>query len=168
MNRLTKILAALALASATLAAVPAKADDAMIRFFTGKSEATGKFAAINGVKRTFDVRLRGHWNGKTLRLVEDFAYEDGVKNRKTWIMTKVRDGVYTGTREDVVGTTTIRVSGNTARFNYLVDVQDGPGENIVRFYDTLRFSADGKSMKNTALVTKFGLPVAKVRVDFVK
>ena len=168
MNRLTKILAALALASATLAAVPAKADDAMIRFFTGKSEATGKFAAINGVKRTFDVRLRGHWNGKTLRLVEDFAYEDGVKNRKTWIMTKVRDGVYTGTREDVVGTTTIRVSGNTARFNYLVDVQDGPGEKIVRFYDTLRVSADGKSMKNTALVTKFGLPVAKVRVDFVK
>jgi Protein of unknown function (DUF3833) len=168
MNRLTKILAALALATATLAAIPAKADDAMIRFFTGKSDATGKFAAINGVKREFDVKLRGHWNGKTLRLVEDFAYEDGVKNRKTWVMTKVRDGVYTGTREDVVGTTTIRVSGNTARFNYLVDVEDGPGENIVRFYDTLRFSTDGKSMKNTALVTKFGLPVAKVRVDFTK
>ena len=168
MHQLTKILAALTLATTTLAAVPAKADDAMIRFFTGKSDAVGKFAAINGVKRSFDVRLRGHWNGKTLRLIEDFAYEDGVKNRKTWIMTKVRDGVYTGTREDVVGTTTIRVSGNTARFNYLVDVEEGPGENIVRFYDTLRFSTDGKSMKNTALVTKFGLPVAKVRVDFTK
>lgn len=168
MKRLTKALTSLVLACATMAAVPAKAEDAMIRFFTGKTEATGKFAAINGVKRSFDVKLRGHWNGKTLRLVEDFAYEDGVKNRKTWIMTKLRDGIYTGTREDVVGTTTIRVSGNTARFNYLVDVEEGPGENIVRFYDTLRFSADGESMKNTALVTKFGLPVARVRVDFVK
>jgi Protein of unknown function (DUF3833) len=168
MNRLTKILATLALATATIAAMPAKADDAMIRFFTGKSDAIGKFAAINGVKRAFDVKLRGHWNGKTLRLIEDFSYEDGVKNRKTWIMTKVRDGVYTGTREDVVGTTTIRVSGNTARFNYLVDVEEGPGENIVRFYDTLKFSNDGKTLKNTALVTKYGLPVAKVRVDFTK
>ena len=168
MNRLTKIFAALALATATLASVPAKADDAMIRFFTGKSDAMGKFAAINGVKRDFDVKLRGHWNGRTLRLIEDFAYADGVKNRKTWVMRKVADCVYTGTREDVVGDATIRVSGNTARFNYLVDVEDGPGENIVRFYDTLRFSTDGKSMKNTALVTKFGLPVAKVRVDFTK
>lgn len=162
------IVAALAFSAAAISASPSVAEDAMIRFFTGKTEATGKFAAVNGVKRGFDVKLRGHWNGKTLRLIEDFAYADGVKNRKTWIMTKVRDGVYSGTREDVVGTTTIRVSGNTARFSYLVDVEDGPGENIVRFYDTLRFSTDGKSMKNTALVTKFGLPVAKVRVDFVK
>lgn len=161
-------LAALAFSAAAIATSPAMADDALVRFFTGKTEATGKFAAINGVKRTFEVKLRGHWNGKTLRLIEDFTYDDGAKNRKTWVMTKVRDGVYAGTREDVVGTTTIRVSGNTARFNYLVDVEEGPGENIVRFYDTLRFAPDGRTMKNTALVTKFGLPVAKVRVDFTK
>ena len=163
-----KTLAALAFSVAAFSASPSVADDAMIRFFTGKTEATGKFAAINGIKRSFDVKLRGHWNGKTLRLVEDFTYDDGVKNRKTWVMTKVGDGVYTGTREDVVGDATIRVAGNTARFSYRVDIAEGPGENIVRFYDTLRFSADGRTMKNTALVTKYGLPVAKVRVDFVK
>ncbi len=168
MNQPMKVLTWFVLACAALATAPAKAEDAMIRFFTGKTEATGKFAAINGVRRSFDVKLRGHWNGKTLRLIEDFAYEDGVKNRKTWVMTKVRDGVYTGTREDVVGETTIRVSGNTARFNYLVDVEEGPGENIVRFYDTLRFAPDGRTMKNTAFVTKYGLPVARVRVDFIK
>jgi hypothetical protein len=168
MRLLTITLSTAALCFVALASGAARAEDAMIRFFTGKSEATGRFAAVNGVKRTFEVKLRGKWNGKTLRLIEDFAYDDGVKNRKTWVMTKVRDGVYTGTREDVVGETTIRVSGNTARFNYLVDVEEGPGENIVRFYDTLRFSPDGKTMKNTALVTKFGLPVARVRVDFKK
>ena len=81
-------------------------------------------------------------------------------------MTKTGEGRYTGTREDVVGTATVKVSGLTARFSYNVDIDEGPGQNIVRFYDTLKFATDNKTMKNTALVTKYGLPVARVRVDF--
>ncbi|MEM1318408.1 MAG: DUF3833 family protein, partial [Pseudomonadota bacterium] len=53
-------------------------------YFRGKTVAYGKFSAINGVRRTFRVDLRGTWNGKTLKLVEDFAYDDGVKERKIW------------------------------------------------------------------------------------
>ena len=166
MSTLSKTAAALFAASLTLAAVPAKAEDAMIKFFTGKTVADGKFAAINGVKRDFKVRLTGHWDGRKLTLVEDFVYSDGVKNRKTWRMTKTGEGRYTGTREDVVGTATVKVSGLTARFSYNVDIDEGPGQNIVRFYDTLKFATDNKTMKNTALVTKYGLPVARVRVDF--
>jgi hypothetical protein len=30
----------------------------------------------------------------------------------------------------------------------------------------MTLSADGKTIKNRALVTKFGLPVARVKVDF--
>ena len=158
--------AALIAASFALTAAPAKAEDALIRFFTGKTVADGKFAAINGLKRNFTVKLTGHWNGRKLTLIEDFVYSDGVKNRKTWLMTKTAEGRYTGTREDVVGTATVKVSGQTARFSYFVDIDEGPGENIVRFYDTLKFAPDNKTMKNTALVTKYGLPVARVRVDF--
>jgi hypothetical protein len=62
----------------------------------------------------------------------------------------------------------VRLNGNIAKFTYLVDLDEGPGENIVRFYDTIKFAADGKSALNTAIVTKYGLPVAKVRVDFRK
>ncbi len=166
MSIVSRTVAALFCASLMLSAVPAKAEDALIKFFTGKTIADGKFAAINGVKRDFKVKLTGHWNGRKLTLVEDFTYSDGIKNRKTWRMTKTGEGRYSGTREDVVGTATVKVSGQTARFSYYVDIDEGPGENIVRFYDTLKFAADNKTMKNTALVTKYGLPVARVRVDF--
>ena len=166
MSMISKAAAALFAGIVLFTAAPAKAEDALIRFFTGKTVADGKFAAINGVKRDFKVKLTGHWDGRRLTLIEDFSYSDGVENRKTWRMTKTGDGRYTGTREDVVGVATVKVSGQTARFSYLVDVDEGPGQNIVRFYDTLKFAEDNKSMKNTALVTKYGLPVAKVRVDF--
>ncbi|MGB8818362.1 MAG: DUF3833 family protein [Rhizobiaceae bacterium] len=162
----SRTAAALLAAGLSLITAPANAEDALIRFFTGKSVADGKFAAINGVKRDFKVKLTGHWNGRKLTLVEDFVYSDGVKNRKTWRMTKTGEGRYTGTREDVIGTATVTVKGQTAKFAYNVDIDEGPGRNIVRFYDTLKFAPDNKTMKNTALVTKYGLPVAKVRVDF--
>ena len=135
-------------------------------YFQGTTRAVGSFSAINGVKRTFAVRLHGKFNGHLLTLVEDFVYTDGEKARKTWKFTKKASGLYSGTREDVVGTTTVRITGNSAKFTYLVDLDEGPGKNIVRFFDTMTLSADGKSIKNRALVTKLGIPVARVKVDF--
>ena len=161
----------LALAALAALAAPAAAsakDFTLEGYFHGVSRAVGTFSAINGVNRSFTVRLKGSFNGHLLTLVEDFVYTDGERARKTWKFTKTGPGLYTGTREDVIGATTVRINGNTAKFTYLVDIDAGPGQNIVRFYDTMTLSADGKSIKNRAVVTKFGLPVAKVRVDFAR
>lgn len=167
MLRLT--LASLAAVAASTLSTGASAEDFKLEsYFNGTTRATGSFSAINGVKRTFDVRLRGKFNGQLLTLVEDFVYGDGEKDRKTWKFTKSGPGRYTGTREDVIGTTTVRISGNTAKFTYLVDLDPGPGQNIVRFWDTMVLSADGKTVANRALVTKYGVPVARVKVDFVR
>jgi hypothetical protein len=157
-------LTAMAATTLTASAEDFKLED----YFRGVTSATGSFSAINGVKRVFDVRLRGKFNGELLTLVEDFAYSDGEKDRKTWKFTKTGPGRYTGTREDVIGTTTVRVTGKTAKFTYLVDLDPGPGKNIVRFWDTMILSADGRTVANRALVTKYGLPVARVRVDFTR
>jgi hypothetical protein len=161
-----KFVSIAAIALSSLATTPAFATDAMLNFFKGKSSATANFSAINGVKRDFTVKLDGKWNGKTITLREDFVYSDGERATKTWRFTKIEDGRYSGTREDVIGATTVHVRGNTARFTYLVDLDEGPGKNIVRFYDTIKFSKDGREALNTAIVTKYGLPVAKVKVDF--
>jgi Protein of unknown function (DUF3833) len=166
MSRLPQTLAlllSLAVPSAAFAA-----EDAMLRFFKGGSRAVASFSAINGVKRDFTVKLSGKWNGRTLSLREDFVYADGERARKTWRFTKTGEGRYSGTREDVIGAAIVRINGSVAKFNYLVDLDEGKGTNIVRFYDTIQFSGDGRSALNTAIVTKYGLPVAKVKVDFEK
>ena len=129
------------------------------------TRATGSFAAINGVKRSFTVDLKTTWDGKTLTLVEDFEYNDGEKDRKTWRFTKTGPNTYVGTREDVIGTTTLTVNGKRATFAYDVYLDSANQKNKVRFRDTLVLREDG-GVDNTAIVYKFGLPVAKVNVDF--
>lgn len=134
-------------------------------YFSGKTSATGSFSAINGTKRKFAVDLFGKWNGKTLTLLEVFAYDDGQRDRKTWRFEKIAKNKYRGTREDVVGQTLVTISGDTARFTYLVDLDPTDKTNLVRFHDTMRLRDDG-TVLNKALVTKFGLPVALTRVEF--
>ena len=135
-------------------------------FFKGRTTATASFKTITGLERNFTVKLHGKWNGKTLVLREDFLFDDGEKDTKTWRFTKKGWNTYTGTREDVIGETTVSVIGKKGYFNYLVDLDPGPGKNIVRFYDTLILSDDGKMLKNTAKVFKGPLQVGSVRVDF--
>lgn len=134
-------------------------------FFAGKSKATGSFSAINGVKRQFTVDLTGKWDGKTLTLREDFVFDDGTRDRKTWRFVKTGPSSYSGTREDVIGETRVTLQGNVARFNYLVYLDSAKQANKVRFYDKMVLRSDG-TVLNTALVTKFGLPVAKTVVAF--
>ena len=46
-----------------------------------------------------------------------------------------------------------------------MDLNPGGDPNIVRFHDKLVLKDDG-TLRNTALVTKFALPIARVRVNF--
>lgn len=148
-----------------LATVAAQAEFRLEDYFRGTTYADGRFSAINGVRRDFKVVLTGKWNGRTLTLVEDFAYADGERDRKTWRFTKTAEGRYTGTREDVVGDTTVRVFGNTARFSYSVYLDGANKKNRVRFFDRMTLRPDG-TVLNNALITKFGLPVGRTRVEF--
>ena len=148
-------------ASSAAAAEPFRFED----FFAGKSKAVGSFSAINGVKRKFTVDLTGKWDGRTLTLREDFVFDDGTRDTKTWRFVKTGPASYSGTREDVIGETKVTLQGNTARFSYLVYLDSAKQANKVRFYDKMVLRSDG-TVINTALVTKFGLPVAKTVVEF--
>lgn len=140
----------------------------MERFFSGQTTAGGTFRAINGTRRDLDIALRGTVTKTGLTLREDIRYNDGQKERKTWHFVRTGPATYSGTREDVIGGTTVRVDGNVVRFNYLVDLDPGPKQDVYRFFDTLTFSRDGKTMSNTAVVWKTILPVARVKIDFRK
>lgn len=152
----------------TLTTCPAVADELVLeRFFAGRTVAQGTFSAINGVNRAFTVDLSGRWNGRTLTLVENFRFADGERDSKTWRFEKLAPGRYRGTREDVRGDTIVSVKGDTATFSYVVDLDPGAGENLVRFHDTMTRRADG-TVLNVARVTKFGFPVATTRVVFYR
>jgi hypothetical protein len=74
---------------AAFTSVPAHAADLRLEdFFKGKTYAYGSFGAINGTSRSFRVDLTGHVRGKVLTLREDFRYDDGERDTKTWVFTR--------------------------------------------------------------------------------
>jgi hypothetical protein len=108
-------------------------------FFRGHLIAKGTFTNNwDGSHRDVRVDMRGHWDGQTLTLVEDFAYADGERLTKTWIFTKTGEGRYIGRREDVIGTASVVQDGDDVRLEYVARqaVKNG-GTYDLTFHDRL-------------------------------
>lgn len=132
------------------------------RDLVGASVARGEFRAITGTRRGFTARLNGTWDGATLTLVEDFAYDDGERDRKTWHLRRVSEGRFVGTREDVVGEAMGYQDGDVFRLEYdvVLPSENGRGRQV-RFRDVLALRADGDILNN-ATVGWRGLRVGSV------
>lgn len=136
------------------------------RDLAGKTVGRGEFKAITGNNRPFTAYLDGSWDGQTLTLVEDFDFDDGEKDRKTWRLTKQDDGTFTGTREDVVGEAIGFYDGKGFRLEYFIQLggENGEGGRRVKFRDILYKREDGVVI-NSATVGYYGLRVGRVNLE---
>ena len=168
MPRHLALAAALLLPLAACATVPSIPTTSATRtlvlekFFAGRTYAEGSFVnALTGAERKVKVVLIGSWNGKVLRLFEDFTYADGERAQKTWVLTKTGPGTYSGTREDVIGTAAGVQDGPLVRLSYDANLMSGGSQIQVRFEDVLELQADG-SVLNKAVVSKLGVKIGDV------
>lgn len=132
------------------------------RDLLGSTTARGEFRAINGTQRGFTARLNGSLNGDVFTLVEDFVYDDGERDRKTWVLTRQANGEWSGVREDVIGRARGYQDGSVFRLEYDVRLPSDNGRGRrVRFRDVLALD-EGGAVLNNATVGWFGLRVASV------
>ncbi|MEM8702097.1 MAG: DUF3833 family protein [Pseudomonadota bacterium] len=153
-------------------ALPAAAKPLVLEdFFRGKTVGKGVFESeIAGVYRPFTVYLTGTWNPRnfTLRLREDFVYEDGEKDTKTWFFQKVAEGRYVGQRADVIAPTNVTTDASGAiRFGYVAELETENGTLLLSFDDTLT-QVDRRTVRNTAKVKKGGFTIGTVDLTFTK
>lgn len=134
-------------------------------FFRGPLVAEGEFInSRDGTRRGVKVRMHGSWDGSVLTLVEDFAYTDGEKDRKTWRFTKTGEGRYLGTREDVVGQALVTQDGNDVRLTYTATVKTKSGGSYpIGFVDRLTLTGPGEVL-NTAALSYLFFDVGQVRL----
>jgi hypothetical protein len=132
------------------------------RDLLGQTTARGTFRAITGTERAFTAHLNGALEGDQFTLVEDFAYDDGERDRKTWVFTRQPNGEWSGAREDVIGTARGFQDGHMFRLEYDVRLPSDNGRGLrVRFRDVLALDRDG-AILNNANVGWFGLRIAAV------
>ena len=139
----------------------------LVSAFRGRTTGSGHFRVwLTGDERRFTARLNGTVTGpegaRTLTVVEDFAYDDGQKDRLTWVFREQGPGRWTGRREDTVGEATVIEGAGQIRLTYTADFNSPSGVNRLGFQDILYARPDG-TIINDAVVTRAGIPVASVR-----
>jgi hypothetical protein len=137
-------------------------------FFRGRFTAQGTFVNTrDGTQRGLKVAMNGTWDGRTVTLVEDFVYSDGERDRKTWRFTKVADGRYRATREDVIGEGVAVQDGDAVRLSYTARVKASGSSYDLSFRDTL-MKIGSRTVLNTADVRFLFFPVGRVELTIHK
>ena len=137
-------------------------------YFAGKTRAWGIFQDRFGtLRRQFTVDIDGDWDGEILTLVEDFLYDDGQAERRTWRIRKTGEHGYEGSADGVVGTALGRSYGNVLNWHYRFALKIGDSTWTATFDDWMFLQDDGM-MINRAEVTKFGLQLGEVTIAFRK
>ena len=137
-------------------------------YFDGRVVAKGQFQDVFGtVRRRFDVVIDGTWDGETLRLVEDFTYEDGSEEQRIWTLQKTGPETWRGTAPGVIGDAVGEERGDSFNWKYRIDLPVPDGTLRVRFDDWM-WLIDDRTVLNRAYMKKFGADIGEVIIFFEK
>lgn len=137
-------------------------------YFAGKTKAWGIFQDRFGtLRRQFVVDISGTWDGELLTLVENFTYDDGKTETRTWRIRKTGDHSYEGQADGVIGTARGESYGNVLNWRYDFALPIGDSTWNVHFDDWMFLQGDGV-MINRAVVTKLGFELGAVTITFHK
>jgi len=137
-------------------------------YFAGKTRAWGIFQDRFGkLRRQFVVDIEGTWDGETLTLVEDFVYDNGETEQRTWRIRKTGEHSYDGSAEGVIGIAEGQSFGNVLNWRYRFALKVGDSTWDVAFDDWMFLQGDGV-MINRAEITKFGFSLGEVTIAFRK
>lgn len=136
-------------------------------FFVGDLVAYGQFQDVLGeVRRRFEVKINGTWDGETLRLVEDFVYEDGSTEQRIWVLEKLDEQRWQGTAEGIIGIATGEERGDTFNWIYTIDLPIGDGETLRVSFDDWMWLLSEDRLLNRAYMKRFGVTIGEVIIYF--
>ncbi|MEL6171566.1 MAG: DUF3833 domain-containing protein [Pseudomonadota bacterium] len=137
-------------------------------FFAGELIAYGQFQDRFGkVRRRFEVEIDGTWDGETLRLVEDFVYEDGTTEQRIWTLQQTGDETWTGSAPGVIGVAKGIENGDSFNWQYKIDLPVPDGTLRVDFDDWMWQLSDDRLL-NVAYMQKLGVNIGSVIIYFEK
>lgn len=135
----------------------------LARFFNGKLVAHGLVTDRSGeVTSRFRVEMQGRWREGKGELFEQFYFDDGRKQTRTWFLSKGADGHWRGTASDVVGEAVGKTAGFALNWRYQLDLALPDGEVVRVSFDDWMYLLDEDRLINRAEISKFGIHLGEV------
>jgi hypothetical protein len=137
-------------------------------FFDGELVAYGMLENRSGVMtRRFTATIDASWEGDQGTLVEEFLFDDGEIQCRTWTLTDLGNNNYQGVASDVVGQAEGSIVGSVFQWQYQLDVPYGD-DSIVLSLDDWLYLIDENHLINKTKLTKFGFRVAELTLVIEK
>ena len=135
----------------------------LARFFNGKLVAHGLVTDRSGeVTSRFRVEMQGRWQDGKGELFEQFYFDDGRRQTRTWFLSKGADGHWRGTAADVVGEAVGKTAGFALNWRYQLDLALPDGEVVRVGFDDWMYLLDEDRLINRAEISKFGIHLGEV------
>ena len=140
----------------------------LFEYFDGEVQAWGMLQDRSGKQtRRFAVTILGRVQSDILILDEDFIFDDGERQQRTWVITRHGNGEYTGRAGDVVGEARGKVAGNALNWKYVLRIPVDDSSYDIRFDDWM-FRQDQSRVFNIATMSKWGFTVGTITLFFEK
>jgi hypothetical protein len=137
-------------------------------FFAGATVAHGVFEDRFGrPRRRFTAQLFGQWDKETFILDETLHYSDGQVERRIWQIKPGRNGQFSATCPECVGSAEGEHSEDGWRMRYRFRLALGRRSLVVGFDDRV-YRAGPSTVFNRATVRKLGIHVGDVLVVYEK
>lgn len=137
-------------------------------FLQGDLRAYGMLQDRSGrVTRRFVATLQASWEGDNGTLAEQFRFDDGETQNRTWNLQHVGNGRYVGTAGDVVGEAAGASAGAAFQWHYQLLVPWNDTSLAVTLDDWL-FLIDEQHLLNVTELSKFGFKVGQLTLVIEK
>jgi hypothetical protein len=140
----------------------------LLTYFEGKTLASGVFEGRSGqLKRRFKVELMGRPEGSSLVLEEDFLFDDGERQERTWTLTRGDGQSFTGTCADAVSEAHGGFEQGWAFLNSSLRLKVGRRLIAMNFDDVFYDTGNG-TVLNRSTISKWGMRLGQVLILFRK
>jgi len=138
------------------------------KFLQGKLTGWGVYQERDGyVAKRFRIDMTADWQGDVGKFTERFSFNDGTKQVREWVLTRVDDHHYTGKANDSIGLGKGEVWGNSMHWNYTIRTNTDSGTYDLD-YDYWMYLIDKNTLVNRATLSKFGFVLGDITVSFHK
>ncbi|QSX36680.1 DUF3833 domain-containing protein [Shewanella sedimentimangrovi] len=135
----------------------------LANFFNGPLVAHGIVLDRSGsVGSRFTATLQGDWQNGKGRLFEQFYFDDGRRETRTWILEQSADGSWRGRADDVVGEASGHTQGFALNWRYTLNLRLPDGEQVKVDFDDWMYLLDQQRLINRAEIQKWGFRVGEV------